>query len=283
MGARLRAGTRGGLQRIAETGRRVTAPGPRKPAPRPAVPDGWTLAPPDFVGVGAVGAATSWWHAEIERHRRVARPPHAAASIHMFDRFWTEEPPADLPTAYATWFPRPLGSIAGEWTPTYLADVWVPPLLARAAPDARILVLLADPLPRFLAAYARAVAAQPRRWDERDVIGHFARGLHAEQLRALLRVFPREQVLLLQDEACRDDPVGQRSRTLIHLGLPPDMELTAPTAKPPGAPLDPGTAVPESIRLALEGAYAVEVEQLAELAPELDFDRWTIPRPRGRG
>jgi hypothetical protein len=149
------------------------------------VPAGWKVAPPDFVGVGAASASTGWWLAEIERHPQVAHAAGAATSLHWFDRFWTVDPPADMAAQYASWFPRPDGSISGEWTPTYVADVWVLPLLARAAPDARILVMLADPLPRFLASYARAVKAQPRKWDERDAIGQIMRGLHAEQLRAL--------------------------------------------------------------------------------------------------
>jgi hypothetical protein len=282
IGARIRAGTRQGLQRAVATGRHLTAPKPHEPAPRPPVPTGWRVGPPDFVGVGATGAATAWWHAAIERHPEVARAPGAAASLHWFDRFWTEEPPPDMGGEYAAWFPRPDGSIAGEWTPTYLADVWVPPLLARAAPDARILVLLADPLPRFLAAYARAVAAQPRTWDERDVIGQFMRGLHAEQLRALFRAVPREHVLVLQEEVCRDDPAGQLARTFAHLGLATDATLTTSMVQPPQPPRDPGAEVPESIRRAISVSYTVEVDQLAELAPELDFDRWTIP-PTGHG
>jgi hypothetical protein len=202
-------------------------------------------------------------------------------SVHWFDRFWAQDPQAGLRADYAGWFPRPEGGITGEWTPTYLADVWVPPLLAEAAPDTRIVVLLADPLPRFLAAYARAVAAQPPRWDERDAIGQFMRGLHAEQLRALWRVFPRGQVMLLQEEACRDDPAGQLARTFTYLGVAPDASLAAPTMQAPAAPRDPGAAVHEPIRRAIENAYAVEVEQLALLAPELDFDRWSIPHPGG--
>jgi hypothetical protein len=247
------------------------------------VPAGWSVAAPDFVGVGAVGAATGWWHAEIERHPGVARAPGAAVSVHWFDWFWASEPPGDMSDAYATWFPRPEGSITGEWTQTYLADVWAPPLLARAAPNARVLVLLADPLPRFLAAYARAVSAQPRNWDERDAVGQFMRGLHAEQLRALLRVYPRDQVLLLTEEACRDDPAGQLARTFEHLGLSTDARLTPPTMQAPAAPTDPGSVVPEAIRRAVSAAYAVEVAQLSELAPDLDLDRWTVPGRRSRG
>ena len=50
---------------------------------------------------------------------------------------------------YQRYFPVPEGAVAGEWTPGYLIDFWTPELIARAAPEARILVLLRDPIDRF--------------------------------------------------------------------------------------------------------------------------------------
>ena len=81
--------------------------------------------------------------------------------------------PVDAEAAYARWFPRPAGSHRGR------VDARVPGRPSGCLPcwrgprrSAQLIVLLADPLPRFLAAYGRAVAAQSRgRWDERDAIG----------------------------------------------------------------------------------------------------------------
>ena len=43
-------------------------------------------------------------------------------------------------TGYHRWFPRAPGTMTGEWTPDYLTFPWVPPLLQRAAPDARLVI-----------------------------------------------------------------------------------------------------------------------------------------------
>ena len=32
--------------------------------------------PPDFIGVGALGSGTGWWHALLLQHPEI-RPPHA--------------------------------------------------------------------------------------------------------------------------------------------------------------------------------------------------------------
>ena len=55
---------------------------------------------------------------------------------------------------YHQQFPRPVDRIAGEWTPRYMYDFWTPPLLARAAPEAKMLVLLRDPIERFRSGFS---------------------------------------------------------------------------------------------------------------------------------
>jgi hypothetical protein len=84
-------------------------------------------------------------------------------------------------------------------------------------------------------------------------------------------------VLLLQEERCRDEPPVQLARTFAHLGLPTDAELAPSMVQPPPTPRDPGSTIPESIRRAFAVAVAVEFQQLAEVAPDLDLARWTIP------
>ena len=81
--------------------------------------------------------------------------------IHFFDRFWDgREVPADLPGAYARQFPRPEGELTGEWTPRYMHDFWALPLLKAAAPEARILVMLRDPVDRYRSGIAREQRAR---------------------------------------------------------------------------------------------------------------------------
>ena len=75
------------------------------------------------------------------------------------------------------WFPRPSGSLTGEWTPDYIQCSWVPALLAQAAPGTRLLVLLRDPVERF-----RSGLAHQRR-DRENAHG---RGISGRSLPRLL-------------------------------------------------------------------------------------------------
>lgn len=87
----------------------------------PECPPGWTTAPPDFVGIGAQQCGTTWWFSgALLAHPLVAVPPGRRKELHFFDRYWTEDVEGDFATRYARFFPRPEGSISGEWTPSYM-------------------------------------------------------------------------------------------------------------------------------------------------------------------
>ena len=220
--------------------------------------------------MGALGASTAWWHAQIERHPAVHRLPGVRRDLRWFDRYWSELFTPAAAASYAEWFPRPDGGIAGEWSPGYLTDFWVPEMLAAAAPRARILVLLCDPVERYAMARARAAGRGKAAWDDRDALGAFQRGLYAEQLRRWLAGFPRDQVLVLQEEACRNQPDEQLERTLAFIGLEGG-QLGPGGAAAPERVLGP---LPESARSALVEAYAPDRAELATLVPELDFGLW---------
>ena len=103
-------------------------------------------------------------------------------------------------------------------------DHWAAPLLARAAPDARLLVILRDPVERYLSGLSRAVrraTKEGRQIQMSELSDAVYRGLYHEQLRRLLEHFPRERVLVLQYERCRADLRGQMDATHRFLGLEP--------------------------------------------------------------
>ena len=128
---------------------------------------------------------------------------------------------------YHALFPRPDGALAGEWTPGYMLDFWTPPLLRRAAPDAKLLVLLRDPVERFRSGLTLTENRLTLGWSARAAAnGGFQRGIYADQLLRLWSAFPREQVLVLQFERCVRDPRGE---------LPPHVRLPRPR---PGAGRD---------------------------------------------
>jgi Sulfotransferase domain len=262
--------------------RKHTPAGKERPLPRwarpleiPPCPPGWSTGPPDFVGIGAQRSGTSWWYRGIEAHPGIATVEGQAKELHYFNRFWQGELPDGWIERYHQLFPRPEGRLAGEFTPRYMQDFWTPPLIREAAPEARLLVLLRDPVERFRSGVERTVRRSPggRPIDLVQVSDALARGLYAAQLRRVLDHFPREQLLVLQFERCRDEPLATLGASWRFLGLDPLGEL-------PESMLERGKArekpeLPDRWRAELVARLADDVRDLAALFPEaIDLERW---------
>ena len=244
------------------------------PPPPPRRPPGWEAAPPDFVGVGFQRCGTTRWFDLLAAHPEVALPT-PAKELHYFDRFHSGGFSERDARVYATYFPRPPGARAGEWTPLYASAPWIPPLLARAAPRARLLVLLRDPVERLLSGLTLATRVAARRRSQLSryaPLDAFARGLYHAQLAHLLEHFERSQLLVLQYERCSREPAGELRRTYEFLGLGDPAFLPALEAHPrrqeQKAALDPAT------RAAYVEAYLPDVRRLAGEFPELDLALW---------
>ena len=245
------------------------------PLEAPECPEDWRTGSPDFVGIGAQRCGTSWWYAAaIRSHPQVQRSA-LGKEVHFFDRFWSGEAPPDLAARYGRLFPRPPGKLTGEWTPGYMADFWTPALLRAAAPDARLLVMLRDPVER----YRSALAFVQRRAAEGDGLRPASlreamwRGFYHQQLRRVLELYPREQVLVLQYERCAAEPIAEMERTCRFLGLrlrrrPSERLLERGTPAQASPPLE------ETSRRELTALYRDDVRRLAELVPEIDLALW---------
>ena len=181
----------------------------------PNCPPGHQPGPPDFVGVGAQRSGTTWWYDLIASHPGVH--DGVAKELHFFHRYSQRPFTAADVDLYARYFPRPPGARAGEWSPGYLAHFWAPPCLREAAPDARVLVLLRDPVERYVSGVG--LQSETRRSGAASASAAFRLGLYGSQLEHLLRYFPAEQVLVLQFERCVKDPATELARTYEFLGL----------------------------------------------------------------
>lgn len=207
-------------------GIRATVSGPLRAGVRraqarvPALALGRRAAPPDFVGVGAQRAGSSWWHRMLEEHPAVFPLGLGGKELHFFDKFWRGGYEDRDARAYADMFMRPPGMLCGEWTPRYMYDPWTPPLLRRAAPDTRILVMLRDPVERFHSGVWHA-ATHLGSVDADVVNNAIGRGRYGSQLRLLLKHFPREQVAVLQLERCRRDSAAMLAKSFRFIGLDP--------------------------------------------------------------
>lgn len=242
----------------------------------PTAPDGWLAAAPAYVGVGTARSGTTWWDRLITAHPDVERLPETPKEVHYFDTFWQRGLEAADIARYHAYFARPAGKLSGEWTPGYMLDAWTPALLRQAAPDARLLVLLRDPVERFRS--GRTLA------ENRFTVGStaraaanaaFNRGLYADQLLRLWSAFPREQTLVLQYERCVADTAAQLARTFEFLGLDvyDGVDLGQRVNASRGAKVTL-SAWQEDMLLR---HYAPENARLGALVPELDLSLWARP------
>jgi Sulfotransferase family len=241
----------------------------------PDCPEGWVTGPPEYVGIGAQRCGTSWWYDAMRRHPAIERSP-IGKEVHYFDRFWQGDEPDNLAEEYGSLFPRPPGQVTGEWTPRYLADFWTAPLLRRAAPEAKLLVMFRDPVARYRSAVARLHRLAAQRGDRvllASVSDATWRGFYHQQLRHVLEFFPREQVLVLQFERCVEDPVREMERTWRFVGLEPPEKVPGRLLKHKQA----GRSTPElapQISSELAEHYGEDAARLAELCPEIDLSLW---------
>ncbi len=249
----------------------------------PDCPEGWITGPPDYIGIGAQRCGTSWWYDSMRRNPGIQRSP-LGKEVHYFDRYWRGDDPDDIASEYASLFPRRPGNIVGEWTPRYLADHWATPLLRKAAPNARLLVLLRDPVAR----YRSAIARLERKASERgtrvllpQVNDAAWRGFYFEQLRHVFDFFPREQVLVLQFERCTMEPVEEMERTCRFLGVDPPDEFPGRLHEHKQAGRrTPG--LPDAVSRELGERYRDDSTRLAELCPEIDLSLWPSVGAPGR-
>ncbi len=241
-------------------------------------PSGWLPGPPDYVGVGTARSGTTWWDSLINAHPLVSRPSETPKEVHFFDDRWGRGlTDADI-RAYHALFARPHGHRSGEWTPGYMLDVWTPGLLREAAPSARLLVMLRDPVERYRS--GRTLA------ENRLTVGStaraaanaaFNRGIYADQLLRLWSAFPREQVLVLQYERCVTDPRGQLERTFEFIGLEPELTAGVDVAQRVNASPGPKVELGAWQEDQLVRHYAPENERLKALLPDLDLSLWRSP------
>ncbi len=237
----------------------------------PDLGPGFVTGPPDFVGIGAQKSGTTWWYDLIATHPGVCAPAGLHKERHLLDRY-AARPFDDRAVAELHgWFPRRPGTVTGEWTPDYCTFAWAPDLLLRAAPDARLLVLVRDPVDRF-ASGLRHHAQRGTPLDGLVLADALERSSYASALERWLAVFPPDRVLVLQYERCVEETDACLGETFAFLGLteyhPSEAE------RPPRPPLGDGNDLDDEVVGRLVGLLGPDVVRLAELVPGLDLARW---------
>lgn len=220
---------------------------------------------PQAMIVGAMKGGTSSLHNYLTQHPGVIAP--LRKEVHYFDvRFDEGE----------HWYRANFGRVGEpglnlDSSPYYLLHPLAPQRAHALVPQAKLIVLLRDPVRRAYSHYwherdkkretlsfEEAIAAEPARLgDDEQRLAHgeigqsrahqhfsyLARGRYAEQLERWWRYYPRERMLVLRFEDLARDPMAVLDRTLDFLGLPhiDGVRLEARNARR-YPPMNPATA-----------------------------------------
>ncbi|MGY1605048.1 sulfotransferase family protein [Geodermatophilus sp. SYSU D00815] len=204
---------------------------------------------PQFFIAGAPKAGTTALHAALATHPGLYLSPVKEPKFYLTggrppDRS-RQRGPGDAHSA-REWIWRrdrylalfdgaPAGAVRGESTPFYLYDRAAHARIAADVPEARLVLVVRDPVDRAVSnwVHLRADGLEPQadflaavRAEERRIADGWApfwhyRGLgrYGEQLRDLLTRFPREQVLLLRYRELVDTPQQTLDRVSAFLGV----------------------------------------------------------------
>jgi hypothetical protein len=164
------------------------------------------VARPTYVGIGAQKCASTWLHAILAEHPEVDVPQTKELDFfsHHYDRGYQ-------------WYERRFGRVAdakqrGEISPSYFCEPGVPERVARYLPDARILLMLRDPVERALSNHRHEVRVGHLQGDLSFETGlannpmYVEQGLYARHLRNWLRLFDADRILVVFQEEVLANP-----------------------------------------------------------------------------
>lgn len=208
---------------------------------------------PEFLIIGTQRAGTTSLYKYLVKHPAVAQA--LTKELRFFDlnydkgiRWYRSRFPS---RRYRQLTKRRTGLdlVVGEGSPDYLFHPHAPHRVARFLPDAKLIVLLRNPVDRAYSHYwhqvkrgfetlsfEQAVDREPERLEgelekmlrderylsfERHHHSYLARGLYVTQLRTWMDLFPRERFLIERAEAFFQEPSLVFNRVLEFLGLPP--------------------------------------------------------------
>jgi hypothetical protein len=257
----------------------------------PLASNGWVLKPPDWVGIGSPKSGTTWWHKlltehpQIITHRvRLANPYNKETQYflhHQYAKMTTE-----TITLYHEAFASPPGAICGEFSTQYLGYPMCLEHLSIAAPDAKIIAILRNPIDRFISHHNHLMTKRGR-WllgnlnqSQRYIFNTYSfyteamlHSLYSIGLIRLFQYYGRDRVLILQYERLVQSPIEELSRTYLFLGVDErfragdyQKQINAGTyiiAKP---------NIDERRRLA--AYFKEDVQRVFALCPELDSNLW---------
>jgi hypothetical protein len=196
---------------------------------------------PAFVVIGAQKSASTFLQDQLSLHPEVEIPDGEVR--HFEDPFYAEGAVAELPRLYQ----RPAaGTVRGIKRPDYLGRPEIPERLHAHLPDARLFVVLREPVARAVSSYYHFVrhgfvplkpideafaalledqwvTAYPR---SREVLTF---GRYGEHLRRYLALYPADQLMVFDQRELTSDPPASLRRAFEFIGVDPDFPVAERT------------------------------------------------------
>lgn len=195
---------------------------------------------PGFIGLGVQKGGTTTLHQLLSQHPQLLMPTrkelHYFSLNHHLGPAWYQQ----------QWPAAPAARLRGEITPYYIFHPQAPQRLRALLPQARLLILLRDPVERALSQYFHsrrlgleplelepALDAEPQRLAGADArlagsLGrhpshqehsYLSRSRYEQQIPRWQRLFPAEHLLILRSEDLFTQPSAVWERLQAFLGL----------------------------------------------------------------
>lgn len=169
---------------------------------------------PNFLCIGVEKGGTTWLHAQLKLHPDIFLPD--TKEVHFFNRYssnFVERDNYKLGLKwYADFFNKFNGQKAcGEITPMYICDPEAPIRIHKEIPDAKLIVMLRNPVNRAYSHYWMAKNKQHTNLSFDEVIAQqedrfIKRGLYAQQLATYYKLFKADQIKVVFFEQVMKDP-----------------------------------------------------------------------------
>lgn len=160
----------------------------------------------DFIGIGAPKCATTWIYECLAEHPQIcmSRPKEA----NLFS-----QGPIDRESLEKCFKHCQVNQIKGEFSPGYLIKDKIAQRMREHNPAIKLIVSLKNPIKRAHSHYLQGLSLQNKDWEsfsdalqkEPEIINY---SFYYKNLLKFLRLFPREQFLVLIVEDIKKDPTA---------------------------------------------------------------------------
>lgn len=177
---------------------------------------------PDFMIVGAAKSGTGWLAQGLARNPACFI---AKTEVHYFSTYFERETPDWYAAHFAAAKP---GQLLGERSNSYMTNPLAAARIHAAAPDARLIAILRNPIERAYSGYCMRL---DRAKATRDIAAHLdpanplsrgilENGLYHRQLSGFLALYPREQLHVALYDDIKARPAEMLGDISAFLGVP---------------------------------------------------------------